>query len=184
MLPTSSRHFLNHRYRGNDSMSNAILSSDWKQHPIYTDYYFSRFGIVASMKKGRFLVLKGTVCGQLGYQAICVSGKKKIYVHRAVCELFNGPPLPGQQCRHLDGNRKNNDAQNLKWGTASENNQDKIAHGTNGEGEKNPMARLTKEDVQEIRTRVANGESQISMCSIFNVSPMTISRAVRKVNWK
>ena len=165
-------------------MSNAILSSDWKQHPIYTDYYFSRFGIVASMKKGRFLVLKGTVCGQLGYQAICVSGKKKIYVHRAVCELFNGPPLPGQQCRHLDGNRKNNDAQNLKWGTASENNQDKIAHGTNGEGEKNPMARLTKEDVQEIRTSVANGKSQISMCSIFNVSPMTISRAVRKVNWK
>jgi hypothetical protein len=165
-------------------MNTAILSSDWKQHPIYKDYYFSRFGIVASMKKGRFLVLKGTVCGQLGYQAICVYGKKKIYVHRAVCELFNGPPLPGQQCRHLDGNRKNNDAQNLMWGTASENNQDKIAHGTNGEGEKNPMAKLTKEDVQEIRTRVANGESQISMCNIFNVSPMTISRAVRKVNWK
>jgi hypothetical protein len=84
----------------------------------------------------------------------------------------------------LDGNRKNNDAQNLKWGTAFENNQDKIAHGTNGEGEKNSMARLTKQDVREIRTRVANGESQISMCSIFNVSPMTISRVVRKETWK
>ena len=165
-------------------MSNAILSGDWKQHPIYTDYYFSRFGIAASMKKGRLLVLKGTVCGQLGYRAICVSGKKKVYIHRVVCELFNGPPLPGQQCRHLDGNRNNNFAQNLKWGTAFENNQDKIAHGTNGQGEKNPMAKLSIAQVEQIRNRVANGESQISMCNIFNVSPMTISRAVRKESWK
>ena len=38
--------------------------------------------------------------------------------------------------------------------------------------------------VEQIRNRVANGESQISMCSIFNVSPMTISRVVRKETWK
>jgi hypothetical protein len=184
MLSTSSRHFSNHRYKGNDSMSNAILSSDWKQHPTYKDYYFSRFGIAASIKKGRFLVLKGTVCGQIGYQAICVSGKTKVYVHRVVCELFNGPVLPGQQCRHLDGNPKNNDAKNLKWGTASENSQDKIAHGTNGEGEQNPMSKLSKSKVEQIRNMVANGNSQISMCSIFNVSAMTISRIVRKESWK
>lgn len=165
-------------------MSNAILSSEWIQHPIYKDYYFSRYGIAASMKKGKFRVLKGTVCGQYGYQAICVVGKKKIYIHRTVCELFNGPALPGQECRHLDGNNQNNDASNLKWGTASENARDKIQHGTHGAGERNSMAKLTKEQVQEIRTRVANGESQISMCSIFNVSPMTISRAVRKESWK
>ena len=165
-------------------MSNAILSSEWIQHPNYKDYYFSRCGKAASLKKGKFRVLKGTTCGQYGYKAICVVGKKKIYIHRTVCELFNGLSLPGQECRHLDGNNQNNDASNLRWGTASENSRDKILHGTSGVGEKNSMAKLTKEQVTEIRTRVANGESQISMCSIFNVSPMTISRAVRKESWK
>jgi hypothetical protein len=184
MLPTPSRYFSNHRYKGNDSMSNAILSSNWIQHPIYKDYYFSRCGKAASLKNGKFRILKGTTCGQYGYKAVCVEGKKKIYIHRTVCELFNGASTPGLECRHLDGNNQNNDASNLKWGTPSENAYDKVSHGTAGFGEKNPMAKLTKNQVNEIRTRVANGESQISMCSIFNVSPMTISRAVRKESWK
>lgn len=165
-------------------MSNAILSSDWIQHPIYKDYYFSKNGNAASLKKGKFKILKGTACGKYKYKAICVKGKKKIYIHRTVCELFNGPSVFGQECRHLDGNNQNNNASNLKWGTPSENSYDKIFHGTVGFGEKNPMAKLKKTEIDEIRIRVANGESQISMCKIFNVSPMTISRVVRKESWK
>jgi hypothetical protein len=165
-------------------MNTEILSGNWKQHPKFQDYYFCDDGRAASKKNGKFRQLVGTKCGQMGYMAIAVLGSKKIYIHRSVCELFNGLPMPGQQCRHLDGKRINNAASNLKWGTASENNEDKILHGTNGEGDKNPMAKLTKKDVKEIRNRVASGESQISMCSIFNVSPMTISRVVRKETWK
>jgi hypothetical protein len=165
-------------------MSENILAATWIQHPSYPDYYFSSSGDAASRKSGKFRLLKGTACGKSGYKAICVEGKKKIYIHRAVCELFNGPQEDGQQCRHLDGSIKNNHASNLKWGSAKENNEDKILHGTNGEGEKNPMSKLKRDQVDEIRKRVPSGETQRSMCKIFNVSPMTISRVVRRELWK
>lgn len=165
-------------------MSDDILTPEWVEHPKYKDYYFSRCGKVASTKKGKFVVLRGGVAGKYEYKNVWVGNKTRIYIHRAVCEIFNGPPMPGQECRHLDGNNKNNNAENLKWGTPSENAHDKIAHGTVGCGEKNPMAKLTKDQVIEIRNRVANGETQKSLCKIFNVSPMTISRAVRKETWK
>ena len=64
------------------------LGKDWLQHPVYKDYYFSKSGEAASLKKGKFRRLRGTVCGQQGYKAVCVYGKKKVYIHRVVCELF------------------------------------------------------------------------------------------------
>jgi len=47
------------------------------------------------------------------------------YVHRLVCEAFHGPPPDGAQARHLDGDPRNNHADNLKWGTAEINAEDK-----------------------------------------------------------
>lgn len=175
----------------NDSMNIEILSraysGDWIQHPEFPYYYFCRDGRAASITNGKPRILSGTKCGQYGYRAIPVfkdHPKKKIYIHRTVCELFNGPPEEGQQCRHLDGNNKNNAALNLKWGSAKENNQDKVAHGTGAIGKRNGNSKLKKDQVEEIRRRVADGETQRSMCKIFNVSPMTISRVIRKVLWK
>lgn len=164
----------------------AAYPGNWKQHPVYTSYYFCEDGRAASVIKSKPKILVGTKCSQMGYRAIPVYAdvrNKKIYIHRTVCELFNGPPSFGQQCRHLDGDNTNNAASNLKWGTPSENSADKIAHGTNGYGEKNSMSKLDWEKVKEIRMRVSNGETQRSMCKIFNVSPMTISRVVRKELW-
>lgn len=166
-------------------MSNAILTSDWVQHPIYQDYYFSNKGEVMSKKNNKFKLLKGTICGQQGYKAVCVSGKKKIYIHRAVCELFNGTPLLEQQCRHLDGNNQNNSATNLSWGTPSENNKDKVKHGTNGVGEKNAMAKLTQKQVDEMRCIKNNTQlTYKEISNKFNISPMTAWRAINKESWK
>lgn len=41
--------------------------------------------------------------------------------HRVFCELFNGPCPEGMHCMHLDSDKTNNAASNLKWGTPSEN---------------------------------------------------------------
>ena len=51
-------------------------------------------------------------------------------------------------------------------------------------GEKNPMAKLTNEAAQSIRDLVLNGLKQIDASRKFNVSPMTISRIIRKESWK
>lgn len=172
-------------------MSIEILSSafpgNWKQHPEFHSYFFCQDGRVASVIKGKPRLIVGTRCGQYGYRAIPVYANRrgqKIYTHRTICELFNGPPEKGQQCRHLDGNKNNNAASNLKWGSPQENSNDRLLHGTSGAREKNSMSKLKNDQVAEIRKRVASGETQRSMCKIFNVSPMTISRVVRKETWK
>lgn len=56
--------------------------------------------------------------------------RQAMLVHREVCEAFHGPkPTPDHQVRHLNGDRTDNRAANLAWGTASENALDRIAHG-------------------------------------------------------
>jgi hypothetical protein len=50
-------------------------------------------------------------------------------VNRLVLEAFVGTPLPGQVCRHLDGDKTNNRVENLCWGSTRENNLDIVRHG-------------------------------------------------------
>lgn len=52
------------------------------------------------------------------------------YVHRLVLEAFVGPCPPGMECRHLNGDSGDNHLRNLQWGTPSENQFDKVRHGT------------------------------------------------------
>lgn len=52
-------------------------------------------------------------------------------VHRLVCAAFHGKPAAGLDACHNDGDRLNNRADNLRWGSRSENNLDAVAHGTN-----------------------------------------------------
>lgn len=68
-----------------------------------------------------------------GYQQVTISrnGKGRTKrVHVLVAQAFHGPrPFDGAHVRHLNGNPADNRAENLRWGTASENNRDTIEHG-------------------------------------------------------
>lgn len=50
-------------------------------------------------------------------------------------------------------------------------------------GEKSPLAKLTSEQVQEIRTRLAAGETGRSLAIIYKVCPMQISRIKTGKRW-
>lgn len=50
-----------------------------------------------------------------------------------VAESWYGERPEGMQVRHLDGNALNNAPANLVWGTISENNLDRVVHGTHNE---------------------------------------------------
>lgn len=64
-------------------------------------------------------------------------------VHRLVLTLFVRPNEAGEECRHLDGNPKNNRLENLAWGTRLENIMDKARHGTGNQGERHCFAKMT-----------------------------------------
>lgn len=71
-----------------------------------------------------------------GYNRVCLytphGDKVSMFIHVLVCEAFHGErPNSSHQVRHLDGDNFNNRAENLCWGTASENQQDVISHGRN-----------------------------------------------------
>ena len=51
------------------------------------------------------------------------------YLHQWVLWAFTGPAEPGQVARHLDDVRTNNHAENLCWGTKSENQHDITRNG-------------------------------------------------------
>lgn len=55
---------------------------------------------------------------------------KAVFVHWVVAEAFIGPRPADLEIRHLDGNAGNNRAINLAYGTSSENEIDKVRHGT------------------------------------------------------
>ena len=111
------------------------------------------------------------------------------YIHRLVLETYVGSSK-GMQCRHLDGNPKNNNLENLCWGTYQENHQDSIRHGTNSQcpvfkGEKHPNAKLTNTKVRIIRyLRKVAKFTLTDLAWQFDVDQSTIGRVIRKETWK
>ena len=70
-----------------------------------------------------------------GYRHVGLSKRgvvKTFLIHRLVCMTFHGLQPDWAECiRHLDGDRSNNAASNLRWGTHTENAADMISHGNN-----------------------------------------------------
>jgi hypothetical protein len=108
-------------------------------------------------------------------------------VHQLVCEAFHGErPSPEHEVRHLNGERTDNRASNLRWGTKAENVADMVRHGTAGgpKGSTHPNAKLSEQQVREIRARHDFGrELQKDLAKEYGVSAMLISRIVRRKSW-
>ncbi len=118
-----------------------------------------------------------------GYPRVSLGKSNMKRIHILVCEAFIGPRPLGMQIRHLDGNPSNNYIDNLCYGTATENMQDTLRHGTATIGTKNGMAVLTVEQVTEIR----NLKGRLSCSKLgkkFSVCPQTINDIHTGKRWK
>lgn len=82
-----------------------------------------------------------------------------VMVHQMVAFAFKGRRPPGKQTRHRDGIKTNCRASNLCYGTHSQNQRDRIAHGTHNRGERSGKARLTRLDVRAIRRAYGRGDT-------------------------
>lgn len=103
----------------------------WKHYWQNSDYAVSTYGRVWSCKRNIFL--KPGKTDRYGHLAIgmCYHGiMTNVYVHRMVAEMFIPNPDNLPVVRHLDGNPANNVVWNLAWGTAKDNWEDAVRHGT------------------------------------------------------
>ena len=70
-------------------------------------------------------------------------------VHRLVCEAWRGPCPDGHECGHLDGDRLNNQPENLVWVTRKENTEHKRLQGRPHGGGRGTA--LSPETLKQIR---------------------------------
>lgn len=110
--------------------------------------------------------------------------RRRFKIHRLVCRAFHGKPPEKHEVAHLDGNRGNPRADNLKWATSKENHSHRAAHGTGQDGERGSSSRLTWAQVNEIRRRARDGESRPALAKEFGVARGHIRRIVLWEVWK
>jgi hypothetical protein len=108
------------------------LQETWRSVAEAPDYEVSDLGRVHSRRRGQPKMLRGWL-DKKGYRKVFIYGpdgrRIERFVHALVAEAFHGPRPEGADTRHLDGDKANNAASNLRFGSRSENELDKVRHG-------------------------------------------------------
>lgn len=131
--------------------------------------------------------------GSRGYLVVSLrdaAGKSYLVaVHKIVARAFLGPCPPGMQVAHNDGTRTNANASNLRYATPAENQADRVAHGTDNFGDRNPArmrperlargerngaSKLTGQAVRELRADHGRGLGQKRLARKYGVSQATV----------
>jgi len=116
----------------------------------FEDYLIGTDGSIFSTKRNKFISLKLTKNGY--YEQSLHAGNKKykwFRVHRLVAKAFIPNPEGKPFVNHKDGNKINNNVENLEWVTHEENMLHASIHGLALRGEENPRSILTASQVEE-----------------------------------
>jgi hypothetical protein len=164
-------------------------------------YQISTNGIVRTVKEWRFNgrgnarffnlkepLIKRQIKSNHGYLKVTLYKRSKgtwYQVHQLVLATFVGKKPTGFVGAHLNGVKTDNRLANLKWVTPKENSSHRKLHGTTCDGEKNGRARLTANQVIEIRKRFSIGEPVCKIHKDFQfVRYCAVKRAAHKISWK
>lgn len=119
-----------------------------------------------------------------GYGTVRHNGRRRV-ASRVMCEAAHGlPPSTDHDAAHSCGNGHQAcmNPRHLSWKTRKGNVADAIKHGTWNHGEKVPSAKLTEDDVREIR-RIGSTEPQSVLAARFGVRDSAISRILARKRW-
>ena len=112
------------------------------------------------------------------------------YAHRIAWECVNGPIPDGLVVRHRCDNPRCCNPAHLELGTQSDNRRDMFERGREGKskaqpGEAHHNAKLTKEKVEWIKERYAQGDiSQKALGELVGIGQVQIHRIVTGKRWK
>lgn len=104
---------------------------------------------------------------------------------RLMCEIAHGePPSARHEAAHScgRGNHACVNPRHLYWATPSENQCERADHGTSNRGTRQWQAKLTEDDVREIRRRLGF-ESQTAIARDFGVNQSTVSDIKTGKKW-
>lgn len=133
---------------------------------------------------GRYRIARtiATVTDRNGYSIVwlCVDGARfQRKVHRLVAEAFCEKRPFATQVNHKDANKANSLWSNLEWVTPKENIRHAEGAGLIRYGARHPMAKLTAEQVAEIRRIYAPREKMADYGKRLGVTASTICAIAR-----
>ncbi len=161
----------------------------WKNIKGYEELYqVSDQGRVKSLPRNGFHggILKSVLINN-GYLHISLSKRntiKNYSIHRLVLKHFVGICKEGFVACHNNGNKQDNRLSNLRWDTCSNNEKDKLKHGTDLRGEKHHQTKLTNKEVLLIKGLLKSKKyTQRYLSKIFKVSPSCICHIKKGNAW-
>lgn len=167
---------------------NIVLKKEFeKDYIVYSD------GKIFSKLKGRFQKLRRHPNGYLR----ATIHAKDMYVHRLVALCFIENPNNYAEVNHIDGDRTNNNVENLEWCNRSMNNKHifiignktsedmaKIASSEKHKNYTDTRRKLKTEDIKKIRKMHEEGKSDRKIALEMNCSRGSINQIVNNKTYK
>lgn len=161
-------------------MENSV-DEIWKDVPETNGAYsVSNFGAVRSNRRAPARILSDWA-HTAGYRRIALGRNKYRYVHRLVATCFCPNPDGLPAVDHIDGNRENNHAGNLRWVTSKQNvNYGGERHGWASQRAANAKRRIHGVRKAEYEELVSMGCSLRYIAKLFGTTHNSVSRALRE----
>lgn len=155
-------------------------------HTGINQYFVDEKGNVLNKKTDTYV--KWTYNKKNGYFSVKLSHGSVIhtkYVHRLVAFAYKADEyFSGADVNHKDGNKKNNNVENLEWCTRKENIRHSFANGlSNHKGSRNANSILTEDDVLKIKKSLSGGCTDLAVSILYGVSRDTIRSIRSGKNW-
>ena len=121
-----------------------------------------------------------------GYACIRTNPDRKMHrVHRLVLLSFVGPCPVGMEARHLNGISSDSSRINLEWATPKVNQSDRLLHGTDIRGSKNVKAKLSEDNVRQIKIDFRSGKAtQKGLAKQYGVVASIVNEICNGKRWK
>lgn len=145
----------------------------------------TRWGGFTSRKKHGKILSPGKKPGGYLFVGMFNGSEKAKYamIHCLVAEAFIGErPTKHHHVAHNDGNKENNNLNNLRYATCKENSKDKIKHGTLLMGESIKNSKLKESDVILIRNMYGSVSAKQISC-IFGIHENHVYRIANGDRW-
>ncbi len=152
---------------------------------IQINYFKSK---ISEPNENGCMLWNGSLCGN-GYgrvQFYIDNKRKTILSHRLALWLVKKPINKKLICCHkpiICHNKLCCNPEHLRWDTPKNNSKDMILDGTSLKGIKHHQAKLTENQVKEIKQLLLNGETLREIAKKFNVSNPTIGYIKNSKTW-
>ena len=152
-----------------------MSTEEWRKVPHFSSYEVSSFGRVRRTVRKRNWpagrTLKASKCN--GYLSVRLSEEGKSYlrtVHSLIAEVFLGLCPLGSCVHHKDGDKLNNNIENLEYMKVCQHHEE--------------HSKLSKEDIVKIKELHASGMSSCKIAKIYDTSASNIRAINGGTTWK